>query len=73
MAEAIPPNIQNGGEMSEYSEASVRVFERALDTLKGKLDEERLSALRKLLEARQLADMGQVEQILGPKAAPDAD
>lgn len=66
---------EHGGEgvMSEYSEATIRVFERALDTLKGKLDEERLTALRKLLEDRKLADMDAVERILGPKAQPDAD
>ena len=61
------------GAMAEYSEATIRVFERALDTLQGKLDEERLLALRRLVAERRLADMDEVERILGPKAQPDAD
>ncbi len=52
--------------MSKYSEATLRVFERALDTLKGKLDEGRLTALRELVANGQLADLEQVERILGP-------
>lgn len=59
--------------MAEYSEATIRVFERALDTLQGKLDEERLLALRKLVAEGQLGDMDAVERILGPKEQLDAD
>jgi hypothetical protein len=53
--------------MSQYSEATLRVFERALDRLKGKLDEDRLATLRGLVAKGQLGDLEQVERILGPK------
>lgn len=58
--------------MSQYSEATLRVFERALETLAGKLDENRLSALRDLVSNGQLADLEEVECILGRKRADHA-
>lgn len=60
---------RQGGVMSQYSEATLRVFERALGALGGKLDEDRLSALRALVLAGKLADLEEVERILAPKEA----
>jgi hypothetical protein len=58
--------------VSEYSEATLRVFQRALDKLAGKLDEGRIAALRDLVSDGQLGEVEQVERILKPSGADDA-
>jgi hypothetical protein len=59
--------------MAEYSEATKRVLERALENLKGKLDDERIDALRALVSEGKLADLTAVEEVLRPREGSDGD
>lgn len=59
--------------MTEYSEATKRVFERSLENLKGKLDDSAVEALRALLAAGNFGDLDAVEEILRPNGLADGD
>lgn len=59
--------------MSKYSEATQRVFECSLQLLAGKLKAEQLGELRALVAAGELDAVDRLEEILGPKKAPNAD
>jgi hypothetical protein len=62
--------------MAQHSEATTRVFERALELLETKLDADRVAALRGLVAAGELGDLARLEEILGPiskAATSDAD
>lgn len=59
--------------MSQYSEATTRVFERALQLLEGALEPERLEAVRALVASGSLDDLKQLDEILGPLGVTSAD
>ena len=59
--------------MPQSSEATRRVFERALSNLDGKLGDDLLSAIRALVTEGNFGCMDKLEEILAPKEASDAD
>ena len=59
--------------MAKYSEATQRIFERALAILQGKLEAEELKSLLGLVATGAFSDLQRLDQILKPTETTDAD
>lgn len=59
--------------MPEYSEATKRVLERALETLPKTISDEKRTQLRALVAEGRLEDLDAVEDILRPREATRDD